>query len=158
MRSFIAQAEPQFSRSNLGYLEMLSSLVGWMYHCGNMLEVINLGETVQKIANDSLVSDDPVLDGLYGQMLCAYAWEDRMEQMEQLLPVALAFYRKHPQLNITDATLYLLIGEHILDRHDEKGALPYLLKAKATETDLKSERYQVTLDLIRQCKDKSSRP
>lgn len=154
LQEFVNQTKTKFNREDIGYLVYMNQIASEMFYFGNTLETIYLGEKVIKLAADSLVTDDKEIGTIYAQLLSSHSWENNMERVNQLLPIAVQFYNKYPELGENEASLNLYIAQYAIDRNDYKSALPFLEKAEDTEKDKQSERYLYIKDLIRLCKEK----
>ena len=151
LHDFIKRSKTTFSKKNLAYLELMNQLADVMFYCGNTLEVIHIGETILKLASDSLVRNEMIVGSIYVPLLSSYSWENNMDRVNKLLTDAIAFYKLYPQYGENEATLNLHIAQYALEREAYATAIPYLRRAEETETDKKSNRYRHIKEMIKLC-------
>ena len=151
LHDFIKQSKMSFSKKNLAYLELMNQLADAMFYYGNTLEVIHIGETILKLASDSLLLNEMVVGSIYVPLLSSYSWENNMDCVNKLLPEAIDFYKLYPQYGENEATLNLYIAQYALERKAYATAIPYLRRAEKTEIDKKGERHRQIKEMIKLC-------
>ncbi len=151
LHDFIKQSKMSFSKKNLAYLELMNQLADAMFYYGNTLEVIHIGETILKLASDSLLLNEMVVGSIYVPLLSSYSWENNMDRVNKLLPEAIDFYKLYPQYGENEATLNLYIAQYALERKAYATAILYLRRAEKTEIDKKGERHRQIKEMIKLC-------
>lgn len=130
-QEMLNKSKMRFDQKHPLYLGLLNEWCLLVGESGNIIESKYLGEEVLKIASDSMLMDQEGMCGdAYFTLLFACAAMGELDRAEELLPLAFAYFEKHPFKHYSKTVLYLQISEGLIFDKRYSDALPFLYKAK----------------------------
>lgn len=141
-----------FDKNHPNYLLSLNDLAAQVMQSGNFLETIYLGEQIQRLAKDSMMTHVEGACDTYSDLLYCYAYLHQQQKAVELLPQAVVYFNEFPNRGISEAILQTRIGLGLMDCGNYKEALPYLQQAKRKDSNSPERKLKDIDQIIKECK------
>lgn len=141
-----------FDKKHPNYLLSLNELAAWVMESDNFLETIHLGEQIQKLARDSMMTHVEGACDIYSDLLYCYAYFRQQQKAVELLPQAVEYFNDFPNRGVSEAILQVRIGLGLMDCRHYKEALPYLQQAKRKDANSPERKLKDIDQIIKECK------
>jgi len=152
-RQELHQSKHFFTRDNPAYLYLLSQMAFLVNSGGNAKEAIRMGEESLRMARDSMLTEQAWTCGGYAVLLNAYPYDGQLEKAKKLLPEAVRYYAKFPEMGMTEEGLLSLVGEALFYKRDYANAWQFLKRMNEVAAKKKRPLNDYWRELVNLCRE-----
>lgn len=112
-----------------------------------------MGEESLRMARDSMLTEQAWTCGGYAVLLNAYPYDDQLEKAKKLLPEAVRYYAKFPEMGMTEEGLLSLVGEALFYKRDYANAWQFLKRMNEVAAKKKRPLNDYWRGLVNLCRE-----